>query len=341
MDTDRRVLQVGAAVIVCALLFRLLGSSVMETTVEALTQQRVAEIILFLETGRAVRIQPSADEPPLETTAPGETEPAETISVLSENPEAQPAAAVFHQTDAALISVRNSSSFDIDPAGALLQPLSWDLTGDKPTVLIIHTHGTESYVNTEGYGESSPFRTLDEGYNMISVGAHLAEELTQKGISVLHDRTLHDYPSYNGSYSQARQTVSQYLAQYPSIQLVLDLHRDAATDSSGNQVGHSLSTEAGSAAKLMLVLGSHSAGLSHPNWKENFALGVKLHAQLEKNQPGICRQLSLRASRFNQDLMPGMVLVEMGAAGNTRQEALLSAEILAQAISDLAHGTSN
>lgn len=340
MDTDRRVLRVGAAVILCALLFRLLGSSVMETNVEALTQQRVAEILLFLETGRAVRVQLPADETPLETADSWETEPAEAVSVLSENTEVSPVA-VFSQSDAALISVRNSSSYDIDPSGALMQPLSWDLTGDAPTVLIIHTHSTESYVNTEGYTESASYRTLDEGYNVISVGAHLAEALTQKGISVIHDRTLHDYPSYNGAYSQSRQTVSRYLAQYPSIQLVLDIHRDAATDAAGNQVGYALSTEAGSAAKLMLVLGSHSAGLSHPNWQENFSLGVKLHTQLEKNQPGICRQLNLRASRFNQDLLPGMVLVEMGAAGNTRQEALLSAEILAQAIFDLAHGSTS
>lgn len=338
MDTDRRVLQVGAAAVVCALLFRLLGGGVMETTVQALTQQRVTEIILFLETGRAVRIQPPADEPPLKEGVSGHTEPEETIAVLSENTQ-QPSALAFSQSDAGLVDIRNSSSFDVDIAGALTKPLAWELTGDAPTVLIIHTHATESYVNTEGYTESSPYRTLDEGYNMISIGARLTEALTQKGICVLHDRTLHDYPSYNGSYNQARQTVSKYLAQYPSIQLVLDLHRDAATDAHGNQVGHALSTENGSAAKLMLVLGSHTAGLSHPNWQENFALGAKLHAQLEKNQPGICRQLNLRASRFNQDLMPGMVLVEMGAAGNTRQEALLSAEILAQAIADLAHGT--
>lgn len=338
MDTDRRVLQVGAAVIACALFFRLLSGGVMETAVQVLTQQRLAEIILFLETGRAVRVQPPADEPPVETTADDQTEIAETKAVLSENIEDPPAAVIFQQTDAALITLRNSSSFDVDPAGALAQPLSWDLTGDAPTVLIIHTHATESYVNNEGYKEASPFRTLDEGYNVVSVGAHLAQALTQKGISVLHDRTLHDYPSYNGSYNQARQTVSQYLSQYPSIQLVLDIHRDAVSDAGGNQVGHSLMTQAGSAAKMMLVLGSHTAGLNHPNWRENFALGVKLHTQLEKNQPGICRQLNLRASRFNQDLMPGMILVEMGAAGNTRQEALLSAEILAQAIFDLSHG---
>ena len=340
MDTDRRVLQVGTAVIVCALLFRLLGGSILETTLQTISKQEVAQILLFLETGRTVRVPPNGvDALPPDATAPTETEPAETQSVLSENTEDPPATAVFAQSDVSLVSIRNSTSYDIDTAAALLAPLSWELTGSEPTVLILHTHGTESYVNTEGYTEDSAYRTLDAQYNIVSVGDRLAERLTQKGISVLHDRTLHDYPSYNGSYSLARETASQYLAQYPSIRLVLDLHRDAIADSSGNQVGHCISTDVGSAAKLMLVLGSHSDALPHPNWEQNFSVAVKLHAQLEKNQPGICRPLSLRSSRFNQDLLPGMVLVEMGAAGNTRQEALLSADILAQAISDLAHGT--
>lgn len=338
---ERKTLQMGAAVIACALIFRLLGGGMAEAAVQAISRQEVAELILFLETGRAVRTQmPKTEQTPAEeNTLPAETQPPETQAVLSVDPEDTPPPAVFTQTDAALVEVRNSSGYDVDTAAALLSPLSWELTGNEPTVLILHTHSTESYVNSEGYAEAAAYRTLDEKYNVISVGDRLADALAQKGISVLHDRTLHDYPSYNGSYSLARETVSAYLAQYPSIRLVLDIHRDAVADASGNQVGYSLSTEAGSAAKLMLVLGTGAGGLTHPNWRENFSLGVKLHAQLEKNQPGICRQLNLRSARFNQDLMPGMVLVEMGAAGNTRQEALLSAEILAQAIFDLAHGT--
>lgn len=336
---ERRTLQVGAAVILVALVFRLLGSSAMQTAVQTFRGQNITQILLFLETGRVVRKPPEI----LENTSKQEAEqpettPSETIAVMAENLAPSPKSVSFASGDASLISLRNTAGHKVDTAASLLTPLSWELTGDAPTVLILHTHATESYVNSENYPEASAYRTLDEGYNMISVGDRLAQALTQKGISVLHDRTLHDYPSYNGAYTQSRETVAKYLAQYPSIQLVLDLHRDAVTDGDGNQVGHSLATDAGSAAKLMLVVGSDSASLRHVNWQENFSLAVKLHAQLEKVQPGICRPLNLRASRFNQDLMGGMVLVEMGAAGNTRQEALLSADILAQAIFDLAHG---
>lgn len=335
---ERKTLQVGAAVIACALFFRLLGSSVMETTVQALSSTKVVQAVVLLETGRLVRLTAPEETAPEETAPPAVTEPEETVSVLPANAD-DPPPVVFSEADAALVEVRNSSSYSFDVAAGLETPLSWSLTGEAPTVLILHTHGTESYVNNEGYAEASAFRTTDQQYNVVSVGDRLAQCLTQKGISVLHDRTLHDQPSYNGSYNLARETVEKYLARYPTIRLVLDLHRDAITDDSGAQVGYSLSTDKGSAAKMMLVLGTGSGGLSHPNWQENFALGVKLQVQLEKTQPGICRALNLRSSRFNQDLMPGMVLVEMGAAGNTRQEALLSAEILAQAIYDLAHGT--
>ena len=150
---------------------------------------------------------------------------------------------------------------------------------------------------------------------------------------------MHDAESYSGSYEQSRQAAQAYLEQYPTIRLVLDLHRDSVTDSTGQQIRYRLQTDQGTAAQMMLVMGSDAGGLHYPNWQENLSLAVKLQAQLEKNCPGICRPLSFRTSRFNQDLSPGALLVEMGAAGNTRQEALLSTEILAEAIIDLAHGT--
>lgn len=329
---ERRTLQVGSAVILMALLLRLISGSVMETGRRFSLLKTTAKIMLFLETGRMAEAAPA---PPPETAPqlPPDEETQPTEPVENRTP------ATFSPEDGSSVSLRNSADCSVDVTQALLTPLLWDLTEKEPSVLIVHTHSTESYVNTEGYTESSAYRTLDDRYNVISVGDRLAEELESRGISVIHDRTVHDYPSYNGSYNLARETIEEYLIKYPSISLVLDLHRDAATDGEGNQVAQSLSTGEGSAAKLMLVLGTDTAGLPHPNWQENFSLAVKLQAQLEKVQPGICRPMSLRSSRFNQDLTGGAVLVEMGAAGNTRQEALLSAKILAQAIADLAYGT--
>jgi len=84
----------------------------------------------------------------------------------------------------------------------------------------------------------------------------------------------------------------------------------------------------------MLVIGAQAG-----NFQENTALAVKLHALLERNAPGIMRALCVRSQRFNQDLSSGALLIEMGAAGNTRQQALKSADLLCDAIIELAYGS--
>lgn len=313
---DRKILRICTAVILCAALARLLSNyDIMQD------QSKVASAVLFLGTGRVARLEETEKLQPVEETVPTVTEPEQT-------------ALRFSQEDAALLEIQDFSGVNPNPEELLQLPLSWDLTGEEPTVLILHTHATESYTPTEDYIESSDFRTLDEKFNVVSVGDHLAALLSRQGISVLHDKTLHDYPSYNGSYSNARQTLSRYLEEYPSIRLVLDIHRDAMSDSSGSQIGYTVSIEQGTAAQVMLVVGSN-----HSGWKDNAALAAKLQVQLEKLCPGICRPLVFRQSRFNQDLSQGAVLIELGAAGNTRQEALLSAEYIADAILSLAQGT--
>ena len=77
----------------------------------------------------------------------------------------------------------------------------------------------------------------------------------------------------------------------------------------------------------------------HPDWEENLALGLKLHTQCQRISPGIMRYVNLQAQRFNQDLSPGALIVEIGAAGNTHAEALTATEVLAEAILSLANGT--
>ena len=141
-------------------------------------------------------------------------------------------------------------------------------------------------------------------------------------------------PSYNGSYAHARKAILSYLKEYPSVQLILDLHRDAADGASG-QLRTRATVDGKESAQLMLVVGTDSGGLAHAGWEENLSLALKLQARLEALAPGITRPLSLRAQRFNQDLSPGALLVEVGAAGNTRQEALSAAEMLAEAVARL------
>jgi stage II sporulation protein P len=276
-----------------------------------------------LETGQDVRFSPSSEgfSPDfVETPHP----------VLPEDPEKD--LPFFSGTD--LVQVQYFRSVSPDLESLITQPLQWNLYSREPSVLIVHTHATESYAkNSKTYQESAAYRTLDEGYNMLCIGALVAEHLNSSGIPTLQDRTLHDYPSYNGSYANARKSIESYLEQYPSIQLVLDLHRDAS-ESSGRQLQTLAQVDGQRSAQLMVVIGAN-----HKGYTDNVSLGLKLHAQLESQAPGITRPMQLRGQRFNQDLLPGMLLIEVGAAGNTHEEARQAAQQLAQAVITLARGT--
>jgi stage II sporulation protein P len=231
-------------------------------------------------------------------------------------------------------------SYRTEPEGLLLQSLRWQMEPGVPTVLIVHSHATECYTKGPGqiYQESGNYRTKDTDHNMVAVGDALAALLEDRGIGVIHDRQLHDEPSYNAAYTSSRKSVEEYLAEYPSICLVLDLHRDAALNADGSQYATSATVNGERSAQLMLLAGTASAHGKHPNWKEILALALKLQVLLEKENPGIIRRTLLRGYVFNQDLCSGMLIVEVGTAGNTLQEALRAMPPLADAIAALKNG---
>lgn len=325
--THDRVLRTGAAAIALAVVLKIFTSVPLPT--KLFNAQSVSRWVIYLETGRI-----------LAETVPATQATEPTPTVIEKEPPEEPRRLSFSPSAGDLVNIRSSWDWALTPRELVMEPLDWDLTGDEPTVLIYHTHAMESYTPQTGedYTEEVPFRTADLDYNMVSIGTRLAELLENAGISVLHDTTLHDAASYNGSYASSRETVEKYLAQYPSIRLVLDIHRDAAEDGSGHQVATTAETAQGDTARLMLVLGSEAGGLYNPNWQENYALAVKLQAVLEQESPGLCRELHLTDQRYNQDLSPGALLIEVGAAGNSHDEALRAMTPLAEAIAALAKG---
>lgn len=325
--THDRVLRTGAAAIALAVVLKIFTSVPLPT--KLFNAQSVSRWVIYLETGRI-----------LAETVPATQATEPTPTVIEKEPPEEPRRLSFSPSDGELVNIRSSWDCALTPGELIMEPLNWDLTGDEPTVLIYHTHAMESYTPQTGedYTEEVPFRTADLDYNMVSIGTRLAELLENAGISVLHDTTLHDAASYNGSYASSRETVEKYLAQYPSIRLVLDIHRDAAEDGSGHQVATTAETAQGDTARLMLVLGSEAGGLYNPNWQENYALAVKLQAVLEQESPGLCRELRLTDQRYNQDLSPGALLIEVGAAGNSHDEALRAMTPLAEAIAALSKG---
>lgn len=317
MDQVRSARKFGISVILLTMLFRVFELGLPQKALRAVNWPSAGQI--EKETERAVR---SFSFPfPFESSPPTDYTP-------------EPVRPVFTAGDVQAVEVVSASREEADCEALMESPLTWNLVGSGPTVLIVHTHTSESYEkNGADYQETAAYRTLDENYNMLSIGDRVAELLEAEGIRVIHDREFHDYPDYNTAYTHARKGVQSLLKQNPGIQLVLDLHRDASSGN-GSQLRTVAQVEEGTSAQLMVVLGTN-----HEHYEDNLSLGLKLHAQLERQAAGITRPLQLRGSRFNQDLSPGALLIEVGAAGNTHAEALLAAQELARAIIALARGT--
>ena len=323
MDLQQKTLRVGLMAILCAAVFRLCTVDFAQYLPRLRQSSLITHFITYLETGHDVRFSPSSESfSPDFVETPHPFIPWETSPVLP----------LFDSAEA--VDVQYFVTAKPDLQELIASPLQWELSAEEPTVLIIHTHSTESYTpGGKAYPQTASYRTLEEDYNMLRIGQAVAQILNESGIPALQDRSIHDYPSYNGAYSSSRKAVEDYLKEYPSIQLVLDLHRDAS-EGSGSQLRTLAHVDGERSAQLMVVIGAN-----HKGYTENLALGLKLHAQLETQSPGITRPLQLRSQRFNQDLLPGSLLIEVGAAGNTQEEALQAAHQLARAIVALGHGT--
>ena len=234
MEQENRSFRTGVIVLVTALVCRLLSAYLPAIPI----QQEVASVLLFLETGRVIKY----------SYTPAETQPL------------TPQPLVFSPEDSALVQVSDREKYGVDVQAMLSRELSWDLTAEKPTVLILHSHATESYAETQSNG----YHSTKAQENMLSIGACLAEILEESGISCIHDTTLHDKPSYNGAYTSSRTSIDDYLSRYPSIRLVLDLHRDSAVDAGGNRYAATVDTVYGESAKLMLVMATNASGVVTP-----------------------------------------------------------------------------
>lgn len=228
--------------------------------------------------------------------------------------------------------ISNSTEYDLSVQD-LQTVFDAELTEEEPQILILHTHGSEAYTPAEA-GDivwSGEYRTTDSRYNVVKVGDEMAEVFGEAGISVLHDRTLYDYPSYTGAYDRSLAAIQSYLTQYPSIRFVLDVHRDAVADTEGRQYKVvSSAGEGETAAQLTLVVGSDGSGLTHDRWMENLRLAVAVQNEVLAEYPTLMRPVLLRNSRYNQHATTGSLLVEVGAAGNSPEEAALAGRLFAQ-----------
>lgn len=235
------------------------------------------------------------------------------------------------------VELKNKTSYEIDVAGLLSEPLSYTLKVGTPQVLIIHTHGSEAYSQQGGaYEESDASRTTDKTKNVVQVGTVLADELAAQGLTVLHDTELYDYPSYSGSYSRSLAAVEEYLRKYPTVKVVIDLHRDSASGENGNAFRTEYLAPDGSvSSQIMLIAATGEAGLSFPGWQENMKLALRLQTRMDALYPGLARPLLVSDQRYNQHAAPGYLLVEVGTDGNTLAEAEAAARLFAGCMADV------
>ncbi|MBQ3226166.1 MAG: stage II sporulation protein P, partial [Clostridia bacterium] len=140
-------------------------------------------------------------------------------------------------------------------------------------------------------------------------------------------------------YKKALGVIQKNLDRYPSIEIVLDVHRDYIVRDSGKPTELLLKptlTEHGkNTAQIMFVVGTDALGLSHPDWKHNLAFAVQLQDTANRLHPNLCRPVNLRTERFNQHMTKGSLIVEVGASANTLAEAISAGKCVGEALASL------
>lgn len=203
----------------------------------------------------------------------------------------------------------------------------------SPQVLIMHTHTTESFepYERDHFDSSFNYRTTDPSKNVIMIGDQITKQLEDAGIGVIHDTTIHDYPSYNGSYERSAKTINDILAENPSIKVVLDIHRDAI-GTSESIMQPTIEIDGKKAAQVMIISGCDDGTLDMPNYIHNFRFASLLQQQMSSDYPGFARPILFDYRKYNQDLTTGSLLIEVGSHGNTLDQVEYSGELIGKSL---------
>lgn len=251
---------------------------------------------------------------------------------------------ISYQNGDGKVLFRNKTGKDInDKYIEKLLSAEYPIIAEKsasPLVLIVHTHTTEAFAKDGIYHYNpekavSETRSRDDGKNVIAVGDAFESVLNGMGIATVHCRDYHDIYVFSESYNHSYKTVSDYLNMYPSIRYVVDIHRDSVINTDGTKISPTAEIDGRPAAQVMILVGSDDKGLSHPKWEQNLTLAVKLQKRLVDKYPNLSRPVNIRGGRFNQQLSPGMLLLEIGSCGNTLAQAEYSARLVASEYGDM------
>lgn len=240
------------------------------------------------------------------------------------------------------LHISNNTGLKIDLAKQLKTAPDINFTAKSgktnPQVLIVHTHATECYYDkpAAAYSKKWAVKSRDNSKNMISVGNVFAQTLEKAGIGVIHDTTQYDRDAYSGSYERCRAATEKMLKKYPSICVVLDLHRDSITYDNGTKLRPVTQINGKTAAQIMICSGSNSGRVTdYDNWLSNFRFAIRLQKACESKYKNLARPLYFVSKKYNHDLCNGSLLIEVGSEANALDEAKYSAELCANALIDV------
>lgn len=207
-----------------------------------------------------------------------------------------------------------------------------------PTILIYHTHTTEAYGQTESYTyvSTGSWRTDENDKNIVAVGERLAELLRERGFSVLHDTTDHEPPKLATAYSRSEETMRDYQQKYPSLEVFIDVHRDAYGNSD-TPITDYLELNGEEVARMMFVVGTGEGATGTgfdemPDFESNYALAEAITNRLTAIDSRLARPIRVKTGRYNQHISSHCLLVEVGHNCNSLDQALAAIPYLADAI---------
>ena len=249
-------------------------------------------------------------------------------------------------------NILNETVYSLDEEEILTYLPEYSYSENEPLVLVIHTHATECYFSPEQgvnvyYTDSS---TTVEGYydenksltrsedcekNVVAVGHAFCEVLLKHGIPTLHCTELFDLDDYNTAYSKSARAIEEYLKKYPSIKLVIDIHRDSLVFDNKAKVKTVAGDLGEKSAQVMIVAGSDAGGSVYPSWKRNLALDLKLKEVMDTKYPSLARPIFFRGARYNQHLPYSSFLLEVGTCANTLDEAIIAAGLSAECLAEV------
>ncbi len=233
-------------------------------------------------------------------------------------------------------SVTYINPSELNASELLGKDLRIDLSTGGSKILIYHTHSQETFADSDN----------DPSTSIVGIGRYLTEILNNKyKIPTMHHEGVYDL--INGkldrseAYEFAKPEVEQILAENPSIEVVIDLHRDGVADTT-----HLVTEINGKpTAQIMFFNGlsrtrvnGDLAGMANPYLQDNLAFSLQMKIAAETKYPGFARRNYLRGYKYNMDLMPRMLLIEAGAQTNTVEEMRNAMEVLADLLNSVLTG---